>query len=158
MARKYFWIFFIAMLPLIEIRGAVLYANAQRVPLLAAMIVGLIGNMVPVPLIFYFARKLLVWGSDKRFLGPIFSFFLHRGESAGQKLLARAGRGLYLALFLFVAIPLPGTGAWTGILAASILDMDFKRSVLAAIGGVICAGIIVYLAAAGVLRFGRALV
>ncbi len=145
------------MLPLIEIRGSILYANAQNVPLLPAMIVGLLGNMLPVPIIFYFARKLLVWGADKKFIGPIFSFFLHRGESAGQKLLAKTGRGLYLALFLFVAVPLPGTGAWTGILAASILDMDFKRSVLATVGGVICAGIIVYLASAGILHFGRAL-
>jgi uncharacterized membrane protein len=155
--RKYFWIFFIAMLPLIEIRGSILYASAHGMPLLPSMIVGLLGNMLPVPIIFYFARKLLVWGSQKRLIGPVFSFFLNRGESAGRKLLAKAGRGLYYALFLFVAIPLPGTGAWTGILAASILDMDFKKSVAACLAGVICAGIIVYLAASGIIRFGNAL-
>ena len=157
MAAKYFWIFFISMLPLIEIRGAVLYASAHAMPLLPSMLVGLVGNMLPVPFIFYFARKLLIWGSDKRLVGPIFSFFLKRGESAGSKLLAKAGRGLYFALFVFVAIPLPGTGAWTGILAASILDMDFKRSVIASLAGVLCAGIIVYLATAGIIRFGNAL-
>jgi len=146
------------MLPLIEIRGAVLYAGAQQIPLLPSLLVGLVGNLLPVPFIFYFARKLLIWGSDKALVGPVFSFFLKRGESAGHKLLQKAGRGLYLALFLFIAIPLPGTGAWTGILAASILDMDFKRSVAAALAGVICAGVLVYLAAAGIIRAGNALI
>ncbi len=157
MTKKYFWIFFISMLPLIEIRGAVLYASAQSVPLLPAMLVGLLGNMLPVPFIFYFARKVLVWGSQKPLIGKIFSFFLTRGESAGKKLQAKAGRGLYVALFLFVAIPLPGTGAWTGILASSLLDMDFKKSVIATVAGVISAGIIVYLAAAGIIHLGSAL-
>ena len=156
MAAKYFWIFFISMLPLIEIRGAVLYASAHSIPLLPALIVGLLGNVLPVPFIYYFARKFLLWGSDKVFIGKIFSFFLSRGESAGQKLLSKAGRGLYVALFLFVAIPLPGTGAWTGILASSILDMDFKKSVIATIGGIICAAVIVYLMASGLLRIGQA--
>ena len=157
MTNKYFWIFFISMLPLIEIRGAVLYASAHTMPLLPSMVVGLLGNMLPVPFIFYFARKLLVWGSDKKVIGPIFSFFLNLGESAGSILQAKTGRGLYFALFVFVAIPLPGTGAWTGILASSILDMDFKKGVLACLAGVICAGILVYLAASGIIRFGNAL-
>lgn len=157
MTKKYFWIFFISMLPLIEIRGAALYARAQAMPLLASLLVGLLGNMLPVPFIFYFARKFLIWGSDKALIGPVFSFFLKRGESAGGKLLAKAGRGLYLALFLFVAIPLPGTGAWTGILASSILNMDFRRSVMATLAGVIVAAAIVYLAASGLLSLGGVL-
>jgi uncharacterized membrane protein len=73
-----------------------------------------------------------------------------KGEKGGQKLQAKAGKGLFVALFLFVGIPLPGTGAWTGTLAASILDMDFKSSVLAAMGGVILAGIIMGAVSAGV--------
>ena len=157
MIKKYFWIFFISMLPVIEIRGAVLYANAQSVPLLPALLVGLLGNMLPVPFIYYLARKVLTWGQDKRLIGWFFSFLMKRGESAGQKLQAKTGRGLYLALFLFVAIPLPGTGAWTGILASSILDMDFKRSVIATMAGVICAGVLVYLATAGVIHIGSLL-
>ena len=126
-------------------------------PLLPSLLVGLAGNMLPIPFIFYFARKLLVWGSDKALVGPLFSFFLERGESAGKKLLTKAGRGLYFALFIFVAIPLPGTGAWTGILASSILDMDFKRSVLACLAGVFVAAVIVYLASSGILSLGGAL-
>ncbi len=145
------------MLPLIEIRGAAIYASAQTMPLLPSLLVGLAGNMLPIPFIFYFARKLLVWGSDKALVGPLFSFFLERGESAGKKLLTKAGRGLYFALFIFVAIPLPGTGAWTGILASSILDMDFKRSVLACLAGVFVAAVIVYLASSGILSLGGAL-
>lgn len=145
------------MLPLIEIRGAAIYASAQTMPLLPSLLVGLAGNMLPIPFIFYFARKLLIWGSDKVLVGPLFSFFLERGESAGKKLLTKAGRGLYFALFIFVAIPLPGTGAWTGILASSILDMDFKRSVLACLAGVFVAAVIVYLASSGILSLGGAL-
>ncbi len=139
------------MLPLIEIRGAVIYASANSVPLIPSMIIGIVGNMLPVPLIFYFARKVLVWGQDKQYIGKVFSFFLKRGESGGQKLMKKAGHGLYVALFLFVAIPLPGTGAWTGTLAASILNMDFKKSILAVISGVIVAGLLIYLATTGLI-------
>ncbi|HNZ63106.1 MAG TPA: small multi-drug export protein [Bacillota bacterium] len=149
--KKYIWIFLIAMLPLIEIRGAVIYAGAHSVPLLPSMIVGIIGNMLPVPLIFYFARKILIWGQDKKYIGKIFSFFLKRGEAGGEKLMKKAGHGLYAALFLFVAIPLPGTGAWTGTLAASILNMDFKKSIAAVISGVVVAGLLIYLATTGLI-------
>lgn len=71
---------------------------------------------------------MLVWGKDKRYIGKFFTFCLEKGEKAGRKLQAKAGRGLYWALLLFVGIPLPGTGAWTGTLAASLLDMDFKKA------------------------------
>ena len=96
----------------------------------------------PVPFIFLFARKFLEWGQDKRLVGGICRFFLLRGTSAGEKMQAKAGRGLYFALFLFVGIPLPGTGAWTGTLAASLLDLDGKKTSLAVMGGVLLAGVI----------------
>ena len=98
--------------------------------------------MLPVPIIFFFARKVLIWGKDKKLTGKFFTFCLEKGEHGGEKLKAKAGKGLYFALFLFVGIPLPGTGAWTGTLAASILDLDFKKSTAAAMGGVVLAGII----------------
>ena len=98
--------------------------------------------MIPVPIIFFFARKVLEWGADKKYIGGFFSWCLKKGHSGGEKLKAKAGKGLYFALFLFVGIPLPGTGAWTGTLAASILDMEFKKSVLAVICGVILAALI----------------
>ena len=136
------------MIPLIELRGAipVAYGIHEVHPefnLLTAYIVIAIGNMLPVPLIFFFARKVLEWGKDKRFIGKFFTWCLEIGEKGGEKLQAKAGRGLYVALLLFVGIPLPGTGAWTGTLAASFLDMDFKKSMVAIIGGVALAGIIV---------------
>lgn len=140
--KKYFWVLLIAMVPLIEIRGAIPYAVLWGLPLVPSIIVAVIGNMIPVPFIFLFARKVLEWGKDKKLIGPFFTWCLQKGEKGGRKLEEKAGRGLYWALFLFVGIPLPGTGAWTGMLAASILNMDFKKSTLAALGGVLLAGAI----------------
>ncbi len=148
--KNYIYIFLIAMVPLIELRGAlpVAYGIHTANPdfsLLWSYIIIAIGNMLPVPFIYFFARKVLDWGKDCRF--GLFSRFcnwcLEKGEKGGQKLQAKAGRGLYWALLLFVGIPLPGTGAWTGTLAASFLDMDFKKSVLSVMGGVVLASVIV---------------
>ena len=132
MLKKYFLVFLISMVPLIELRGAIPYSQAFGMPLWSSYIVAIVGNMIPVPFIYLFARKVL----DK-------------GEKGGKKLQEKAGRGLFVALLLFVGIPLPGTGAWTGTLAASFLDMDFKSSVLAVMGGVLLAGVIMGLASAG---------
>ncbi len=154
MLKKYILVFMISMIPLIELRGAVPVGLSQlwgeQLPILPLYIVCIIGNMLPVPFIFFFARKVLEWGADKKFIGKFFTFCLEKGEKGGKKLQEKAGRGLYIALFLFVGIPLPGTGAWTGTLAASFLDMDFKKSVIAIMAGVILAGIIMGLASAGV--------
>ena len=149
--RNYLYVFLISMIPLVELRGAIPVAytikaamdNPESFNLVTAYIVIAIGNMLPVPFIFFFARKVLEWGKDKHYIGKFFTWCLNKGEKGGEKLQAKAGRGLYVALLLFVGIPLPGTGAWTGTLAASFLDMDFKKSVLAVIGGVALAGIIV---------------
>jgi uncharacterized membrane protein len=146
--KNYIYIFLIAMVPLIELRGAlpVAYGIHTANPdfnLLMAYIVIAIGNMLPVPFIYFFARKVLEWGKDKRYIGRFFTWCLEKGEKGGQKLQSKAGRGLYWALLLFVGIPLPGTGAWTGTLAASFLDMDFKKSVVAVVGGVVLASVIV---------------
>ena len=140
--KKYFWVLLISMLPLIEIRGALPYAVFWGLPLVPSIIVAVIGNMIPVPFIFLFARRVLEWGKDKKIIGGFFTWCLQKGEKGGRKLEEKAGKGLYWALFLFVGIPLPGTGAWTGMLAASILNMDFKKSTLAALGGVLLAGTI----------------
>ena len=141
--KKYLLVLLISMVPLIEIRGAVPYAVLWGLPVLPSCIVAVIGNMIPVPFIFLFARKVLEWGKDKRWIGPFFTWCLEKGEKGGRKLEEKAGRGLYWALFLFVGIPLPGTGAWTGMLAASILNMDFKKSTAAVLLGVLLAGAIV---------------
>jgi uncharacterized membrane protein len=139
---NYLIVFFISMVPLIELRGAIPYAVANNMPLLQSYIIAIIGNMIPMPIIFFFARRVLEWGKDKPVIGGFFTFCLEKGHKGGEKLKEKAGNGLYVALFLFVGIPLPGTGAWTGTLAASILDMDFKKSVKATMAGVVLAGII----------------
>ncbi len=152
MLKKYILVFLVSMVPLIELRGAVPYAIYLGLPIIPSYIIAIIGNMLPVPIIFFFARKVLEWGKDKKFIGKFFTFCLEKGEKGGNKLKAKAKNGLYVALFLFVGIPLPGTGAWTGTLAASILDMDFKKSVLAVISGVVLAGIIMGLLSLGLFR------
>lgn len=149
MLKKYIWVFFISMVPLIELRGAIPYAIGFNLPLLPSYIVAIVGNMLPVPIIFLFARKVLEWGAEKPIIGKFFHFCLEKGKKGGERLKAKAGRGLFFALFLFVGIPLPGTGAWTGTLAASLLDMDFKSSILAVMCGVVLAGVIMGVASAG---------
>ena len=142
MLKHYLIVFFVSMVPIIELRGAIPYGVGFGLPLWLTYCIAIVGNMLPVPMIYLFARKVLVWGSDKPVIGKFFTFCLEKGEKAGRKLQQKAGRGLYWALLLFVGIPLPGTGAWTGTLAASLLDMDFKKSVLACMGGVLLAGVI----------------
>ena len=148
--KKYLIVFLISMVPLIELRGAIPYAVGFGLPLVPSLIVALVGNMIPVPFIFLFARKILEWGKDKKYIGGFFAWCLEKGEKGGRKLESKAGKGLYVALLLFVGIPLPGTGAWTGTLAASILNMDFKKSMLFVFCGLLLAAAIMLLASLGV--------
>ena len=141
MWKKCLIAFLISMVPLIEIRGGIPIALATGVNPVLAYAICIVGNMLPVPIIFFFARKVLEWGKDKKYIGKFFTFCLEKGHKGGQKLLA-GKKGAYIALMLFVGIPLPGTGAWTGTLAASILDLDFKKSTAAVMCGVVLAGII----------------
>ena len=140
MLLKYFYTFFISMVPLLELRGAIPFGVACGLPKLPVFIICIIGNMLPVPIIYLFARKVLIWGKDKKYTKKFFTFCLTKGEKGGETLKKKAGRGLYWALFLFVGIPLPGTGAWVGTLAASILDLDFKKTIIAVMAGVLFAG------------------
>ena len=143
MIRKYLLIFFISMVPLIELRGAIPTAVTMDLDYLTSMVVCCAGNMLPVPIIYLFARQVLHRGADKPYIGPFFRFCLDKGQRGGEKLRAKAGRGgLFVALMLFVGIPLPGTGAWTGTLAASFLNMGIKSTVAAVSLGVILAAII----------------
>lgn len=148
--KKYLIVFLISMVPLIELRGAIPYAVGFDLPIVPSCIVAVLGNMLPVPFIYLFARKILVWGADRKVIGGFFRWCLEKGEKGGEKLQAKAGRGLFLALLLFVGIPLPGTGAWTGTLAASILNIGFRRSVFAVLLGVLLAGAIMLLGSLGV--------
>lgn len=158
MFSKYIVVFLISMIPLIELRGAIPFAtawglmpqdNLQQIIFVYALCIA--GNMIPVPFIYLFARRFLEWGQDKKYISGICRFFLVKGKRGGEKLQEKAGRGLFVALFLFVGIPLPGTGAWTGTLAASLLDMKFKDTVIAVIFGVLLAGIIMLALSMGTL-------
>ncbi len=142
MSIKYLQIFFLSMVPIFELRGAIPVSQVMQLPIVPSFIICIIGNMLPVPIIYLFARKVLEWGCDKPLIGKFFTLCLEKGEKGGKKLQEKAGKGLFIALLLFVGIPIPGTGAWTGTLAASILDMDFKSTILAAMGGVLLAGVI----------------
>lgn len=142
MLKKYLIVFLVSMVPIIELRGAIPYAVGFNLPLIPSYVIAIIGNFIPVPFIFLFARKILVWGKDLKYVGKFFDWCLKKGEKGGEKLKSSAKNGIYFALMLFVGIPLPGTGAWTGTLAASILDLDFKKSILSIICGLILASII----------------
>jgi uncharacterized membrane protein len=143
MLQKYIMAFLISMVPLVELRGGVPAAIAMGISAPTAIAVCALGNMLPVPFIYLFARKILLWGSTKPHIGSLFTKILDKGEKAGQKLVATASRkGLFVALLLFVGIPLPGTGAWTGTLAASLLNMGWKSTTGAVSLGVLLAGVI----------------
>ena len=157
-----FWkiliVLLISMVPLIELRGAIPVAVGMDLglPEWLVLIVAIVGNMLPVPLIYFFARKFLEWGAKKKWkpLKEFCNFCLKKGEKAGDKLLKKAGNyGTYFALFLFVAIPLPGTGAWTGTLAASILNLNFKKTIIAIMAGVLTAGLIMLLISFGLFKW-----
>lgn len=140
---KYLITFFISMVPIIELRGAIPIAESLNLNIFLYYPIAIIGNLLPVPIIYLFARKVLIWGKDKKVIGKFFTWCLEKGEKGGKKLKESAGNtGIFWALLLFVGIPLPGTGAWTGTLAASFLSLDFKTSVCAVSLGVVLAGII----------------
>lgn len=181
---KYLWVFFISMVPIVELRGAIpvgiLGMGLDKIP---TFVVAIIGNMIPVPFIFFFARKLLEWGQDKKIIGKFCSWCLRKGHKGQAKLEAKSESGTettadegadegqimavndsneaetpkkskgrkaaFIALMLFVGIPLPGTGAWTGTLAATFLNMKFKDAVIAVVCGVLIAGVIMLLASWG---------
>ena len=149
---KYIIVFIVSMVPIVELRGAIPIAVSLELDKVISFIIAIIGNMIPVAFIYLFARKILEWGKDKKGIGKFFNWCLVKGEKAGNKLQKKAGRGLYIALFLFVGIPLPGTGAWTGTLAASILDLDFKKTVIAVMFGVLLAGLIMMAISFGIFE------
>ena len=151
MLQKYLLVFLVSMVPLIELRGSIVMAVGMDLDYMTALAISVVGNMLPVPLVYFFARKVLIWGAHRKYIGKFFRFCLEKGEKAGKRLTDTAGRGgLFLALLLFVGIPLPGTGAWTGTLAASFLNMGIKSTASAVSLGVVMAGVLMGIASTGV--------
>ena len=140
--------FLISMVPVLELRGAIPIGVAHGLDYRIAIAVSILGNLVPVPFIVLFIRKIFAWLRTK---SERLNGFVTRMEQRALKKSDTVRRARFWGLFLFVAIPLPGTGAWTGTLAGSILDMKFKDVVKACMGGVLLAGIIMGLASAGLL-------
>ena len=140
---KYLLTLLVSMVPIIELRGAIPFGVGLGLPWQQVVLISMIGNMIPVPIIFFFARRVLEWGADKPVIGKFFAWCLRKGHHGGEKLRAKAGKGMFWALLLFVGIPLPGTGAWTGTLAASLLDLEFKKSIVAIMLGVMLAALII---------------
>ena len=103
----YLLVFLISMVPLIELRGAIPYSVVWNIPLYIAFPLAIIGNMLPVPFIYFFARKILVWGADKPVIGKFFTFCLEKGEKGGRKLQEKAGKGLFVALLCLWASRFP---------------------------------------------------
>ena len=138
---KYLIVWLVSMVPIVELRGAIPIAEGLGLNIFIYYPIAIIGNMLPVPIIFLFARKVLEWGKDKKIIGKFFTWCLEKGEEGGEKLKKTAGnKGIFFALLIFVGIPLPGTGAWTGT-----LNLDFKTSISAVTLGVLLAGIIMSL-------------
>ena len=138
--------------PLIELRGAIPYSQVLELPLFPSYVVAILGNILPVPIIYLFARKVLVWGQDISYIGGFFTWCIVKGENSQRKIHKKAKNGIFVALFLFVGIPLPGKGAWTGTLAASFLDLKFKETILAVSCGVLLSGIIMGIGTTGILK------
>ena len=152
---KYLMVFVVSMVPIVELRGAIPIAEGMGLNIFWYYPRAILGIMLPVPIIYLFARKVLEWGKDKKIIGKFFTWCLEKGEKGGNKLREMAGnRGIFWALLIFVGIPLPGTGAWTGTLAASFLKLDFKTSITAVALGVILAGIIMSLGSKIVATLG----
>lgn len=143
MLKNYLLIFLISMVPIIELRGAIPIGLGMGLPVLPTYLLCVLGNMIPVPFIYLFARKFLIWGYHKPLIGPICRFCINKGEKGGRALEAKAGKGMTVALLLFVGIPLPGTGAWTGSLIAAMLEMRVREAFPPIALGVVTAGIIV---------------
>lgn len=153
MLLKYLIVFFVSMVPILELRFAVPMAVGMDLPYIPALVTCVIGNMLPVPFIYLFARGFLKWGAKQKYIGTFCRKVLEKGEKAGQKIVATTGRGgTFVALMLFVGIPIPGTGAWTGTLAATLLDLGPKTTAIAVSLGVIMAGVIMAVASGGVFH------
>lgn len=144
---KYFHLFIISMAPLVELRGAMIYAAANDMPFLQSFICCVLGNMLPVPFLIKFSKGILLYLAKVDKIGWVFQKIIDRGNRKAEKI----GGWELLGLFLFVAVPLPGTGAWTASLVSALLQLRIKKSLLAIGAGVIACGIIV-----GALSFGIA--
>lgn len=147
---KEFIVFVVSILPVLELRGGLIAAALLDLDPVKSYIISIIGNLVPVPFILFFINKILLSmkNSKSKFLNG-FSNKLYNKVEKHKKEIEKHG---YWSLALFVGIPLPGTGAWTGCLVAAVLNMDLKKSFLSIFIGVIIASIIMMVLSFGLLK------
>lgn len=141
-------VFIISMIPILELRGSILAAGFLKMEFLSTYIIAVIGNMLPIPFILFFIDKIFMWMKKVSFLKPMVEKLENKALSKSDQIRKYGGWGL----FLFVAIPLPGTGAWTGALAATLLRMKRRQSFPVIFAGVATAGLIMSLLAFGIIK------
>ncbi len=144
---KYIVIFILSLLPILELRGGLIAASLLGLPMWQSFFVCFLGNIIPIPFILYFINPIFRHMRNWKYLGKFVCWCEEKANSKKEKI----ENLKYFGLFLFVGIPLPGTGAWTGCLIAALLDMDKKKSMVAAFLGVILAGIIMLVFSYGIL-------
>ncbi len=140
-------IFIISMIPILELRGGLLAASLLKVSAAKAIPLCIMGNIIPIPFILLFIRQIFKWTKKV----PLFRGFVEHLENRAMKKSDNIKRYEFLGLLLFVGIPLPGTGAWTGSLIASLLEVDIKKSSIAILCGLVLATIIMYIVSYGVV-------
>ena len=164
---KELYVFLISMLPIIELRGAVPVGAAIGLPFYLNYLVAVIGNVLPVPFILMFIPRILDLMEKAKIFRPIVKWVREKAEKYKGKIITvkdescvecgqdaeKLNAGFFLALMMFVAIPLPGTGAWTGSLVAALFNLPKRSSMLAISLGVLICGVIMCLASYGVLGF-----
>lgn len=140
-------IFIISMVPILELRGGLLAASLLKVPITAAIPICIVGNIIPIPFILLFIRQIFKWLKKVRF----FRGFIEKLERRAMGKSDSIKKYEFLGLMLFVGIPLPGTGAWTGSLIAALLEIDVKKAVLAELLGLVIATVIMSIVSYGLL-------
>ncbi len=150
------YVFFISMLPILELRASIPVGYTLGFPIFSNVIISVIGNMLPIPFILIFINKILHFMSNSRisFFNKTAGFVLKKADKNKDKITKYATWGL----FLFVAIPLPGTGAWTGALVASLLNMKRSKALISIFAGVLAAATLVSLICYGFIDFLRFLI
>ncbi len=147
--KNYLWVFFLSMVPVLELRAAIPIGATLGLEWVANYLICVIGNMIPVPIILLFVRHVLEWMKKIPRLDKIALWV----ENKAQKDTPKVQKYASLGLLIFVALPLPGTGAWTGALVAAMLDMRMKYAIPSIFCGVLIAGLIMSLASYGLVSF-----
>ncbi|MBR6329761.1 MAG: small multi-drug export protein [Lachnospiraceae bacterium] len=140
-------VFIISMVPLLELRGGLLASALLQVPITTAIPLCIIGNIIPIPFILLFIKKIFALLKKLPFMRGIVEWLERRAMNRSDKIAA----GEFVGLMLFVGVPLPGTGAWTGSLIAALLEIDFKKAILAEFLGIIIATVIMSVVSYGLL-------